>query len=246
MNSFKSNQDPALFALDTKTTTYAVTNSDTIILADATGGSFTITLPTAVGISGRTFKIKKIDSALNTPVTIATTSSQTFNGSGTTTTLNTGFEEINLISNGSNWLLNRINPSGTVSFTPTGSWVANTTYTGKYRRIGDTAQIEWGLTLAGAPTSAALTLNLPTNMTIDTAKLAVTGFAHHGVSGAKQSTTSYSLTPFYNNTTSIGIAYISSAATAAQSGVTEAAPITWGNGDIIQVTITVPITGWNG
>jgi hypothetical protein len=52
------------------------------VLVDASGGNVTITLPNAVGISGKIFSIKKIDSTANI-VTVATTSSQTIDGKNT-------------------------------------------------------------------------------------------------------------------------------------------------------------------
>lgn len=57
------------------------------------------------------------------------------------------------------------------AYTPTGSWSSNTTYTGMYRRVGDTVQIRVKIALSGAPTSASLTVNLPSSHTIDTTKL---------------------------------------------------------------------------
>ncbi len=43
-----------------------------------------------------------------------------------------------------------------VSFTPTGSWTTNTTYTGLWRRIGDSMEIQAKALCSGAPTSAGL------------------------------------------------------------------------------------------
>lgn len=57
------------------------------------------------------------------------------------------------------------------AWTPTGSWSTNTTYTGSYRRVGDVVQCIVYITLAGAPTAAGLTINLPASHTIDTTKL---------------------------------------------------------------------------
>ena len=43
------------------TADYTVLATDAIILADATAGQITVTLPTAVGIAGRVYMIKKTD-----------------------------------------------------------------------------------------------------------------------------------------------------------------------------------------
>jgi len=67
-----------------------------------TTGNITITLPTAVGIAGREFCIKKIDSDATT-LTLATTSSQTIDGSAPGT-YTTQWTVINIISDGANWI----------------------------------------------------------------------------------------------------------------------------------------------
>jgi hypothetical protein len=85
----------------TKTTTYSIVSTDYTLRADATVGAFTITLPTAVGIDGQVFVIKKIDATGNS-VTIATTSSQTIDGN-LTAIINSRYLSITVQSNGTNW-----------------------------------------------------------------------------------------------------------------------------------------------
>jgi hypothetical protein len=84
-----------------KTANYTATNLDTTI--DCTANSFTVTLPTAVGISGKVYNV--INSGAGT-ITLATTSSQVIgNISPTTTiTINPG-EVVNVQSDGANWKL---------------------------------------------------------------------------------------------------------------------------------------------
>jgi len=53
------------------------------------------------------------------------------------------------------------------TFTPTGSFTTNTTYTGKYRQVGQDVEVLYHLAFAGAPNTTASTLNLPVE--IDTA-----------------------------------------------------------------------------
>ncbi|MCX6210140.1 MAG: hypothetical protein NTZ59_11765, partial [Bacteroidetes bacterium] len=89
--------------LSTKTNTYTATETDHTLLADATSGGFTITLPTAATCGGRIYVIKKIDATGNV-VTIGTTSSQTIDGV-TTKTLNVQNSCMQLQSNGSNWFI---------------------------------------------------------------------------------------------------------------------------------------------
>ena len=65
--------------LSTKITTYAVTPADGTIICTTT--AFTVTLPTAVGLSGQKFTIKNANtSASGNLITMATTSSQTIDG----------------------------------------------------------------------------------------------------------------------------------------------------------------------
>jgi hypothetical protein len=69
-----------LFPYSAKTTTYTIGNEDYFI--DCTSGTFTVTLPTAVGVSGNIYIVK--NSGAGT-ITVATTSSQTIDGSSTKT-----------------------------------------------------------------------------------------------------------------------------------------------------------------
>lgn len=84
-----------------KTSTYPITAADYTI--NATSGTFTTTLPTAVGIAGKIYVITNSGTGV---VTVATTSSQTFANvvaTPTTLTLNQ-FSTATVQSNGANWL----------------------------------------------------------------------------------------------------------------------------------------------
>jgi hypothetical protein len=85
----------------TVTTTYAIIPTDNIILADATSAGFTVTLPSAIGLAGAKFTIKRINSNANN-VTIATTSAQTIDGA-TTQVLTMPFSSFDLVGDGTNW-----------------------------------------------------------------------------------------------------------------------------------------------
>lgn len=132
------------------------------------------------------------------------------------------------------------------SFTPTGAWVANTTYTGFYKRVGDTMEVQVHIALAGAPTSAGLTVNLPSGFSVDTAKLAnatstnlIVGQARLTDSG--NDTLSGVVT--YNSSTSVQV-YTETGADPSLGFVTQAAPWTWGNADFLNLYFKVPISGW--
>jgi hypothetical protein len=61
-------------------------DEDCFVIADASSGSITITLPSPTGIGGRFYTIKRKDTSGNS-VTIATAAGKTFDGSGSSFTL---------------------------------------------------------------------------------------------------------------------------------------------------------------
>lgn len=135
-----------------------------------------------------------------------------------------------------------------VSYTPTGSWVSNATYTGKWRRVGDSILLDVKISLSGAPTSTFLTVNLPTGLSIDTAKLAGTNAEQpHGDVVIYDSSAGLA-TPGkleYASTTSLYVQHV--AATSNNiNGTTQAAPITFASGDYIYIRgYSLPIQGWS-
>jgi hypothetical protein len=86
---------------NTATTLTLAAGTHDVVINDATSAGITITLPTAVGITGKVFHIKKKDSSANT-VTIATTSSQTIDGS-TTQVISVQYRSWSVVSDGANW-----------------------------------------------------------------------------------------------------------------------------------------------
>lgn len=136
------------------------------------------------------------------------------------------------------------------SFTPTGSWVTNTTYSGYWRRVGDTMQGRIFWSLAGAPNSANLTVDLPSGYSIDTAKLPNSNTRNifgHGQVSQDSTGFRYKAAPVYNNTTSFQVRYFVDDSTGIrQAGaVSQAAPVTWANNDNGEVYFEVPIAGWS-
>jgi hypothetical protein len=84
-----------LFPYSAVTTTYTINRSN--YLVDCTTGTFTVTLPTSVGIAGQIFVIKNSGSGT---ITLATTGGQTIDGSSTKTL--TQYGSITVQSDGSN------------------------------------------------------------------------------------------------------------------------------------------------
>ena len=89
--------------VSTQTASYTLTGSDSIILADATSNSLTITLPAAASFSGYRFSIKRIDGSANA-VTIGRTGSDTIDGA-TSMTLDQQYTALTVVSNGSAWYI---------------------------------------------------------------------------------------------------------------------------------------------
>lgn len=136
------------------------------------------------------------------------------------------------------------------SFTPTGSWSTNTTYIGKWRRVGDSMELDVSLTLAGAPTATGLTVNMPSGYTIDTTKISASTGGSTPILGVATSwdsgTTIYQGYITYNSTTTV-IVYANGASstyTNAQQ-VTNTVPMTWASGDVQNLKFSVPILGWS-
>jgi hypothetical protein len=77
-----------------------ITSTDSFITADATGAGLTVTLPTPVGISGRVYDIKKIDSTSNA-VTV-TAAAGTIDGAATQV-LYLQYTNLEVISDGKNY-----------------------------------------------------------------------------------------------------------------------------------------------
>lgn len=87
----------------TKTSAYTVTATDGLVKCDATSAAFTVTLPTAVGMAGKIYIIKKIDASANA-VTIDGDGSETIDGSATVS-LSAQWNKYVLMSDGSNWMV---------------------------------------------------------------------------------------------------------------------------------------------
>jgi hypothetical protein len=111
------------FPLTGITTTYTVRDDDYLI--DITGNTITVTLPPAVGISGKNYVIKNRGTGV---VTVSTTSSQTIDGSSSKILNNN--DSIEIVSDGSNWIIAAGTGTVTSSTTSKSGIVSNTTWTG--------------------------------------------------------------------------------------------------------------------
>lgn len=87
----------SLLSISTKSGNYSLTVSDDIILANVAGGAFTLSLPSPIGISGKVFRIKKIDTTLNQVLISGMIDGWTNPQIGLTN------NELEIASNGTNW-----------------------------------------------------------------------------------------------------------------------------------------------
>lgn len=94
----------ARLAVANVTGTYTATIDNDLILCDATGGTFTVNLPTAVGITGKRFWIRRQDTVTTSIVTIDPFGAQTIDGASTFAIYYQG-EEIEIVSDGTNWVI---------------------------------------------------------------------------------------------------------------------------------------------
>lgn len=237
----------AALAVTSKTTTYTATTADDIILASTSGGAWTLTLYAASGNSGKILRVKKTTNDFSV-LTIDGNASETIDGE-TTTTLNTQYEEIQLVCDGSNWhILQRHIPGVVTTYTSTWGHSTNVDYTTSYwARDKDRIKI-WGrIGYIGANTQGALTMTIPTGLTIDTAKITNTTRAVLGKHTFYDASADiyYEGAARYNNTTSFGF---TKGEQTAGSGVDSSAnrPVTFASGDFLDFFAEAPISGWKG
>lgn len=83
------------------TNTYVVLLTDAVIFCDASGGAFSVSLPTAAGNDGKRYYIKKTDSSANA-VTIDADGSETIDDS-LAAIIDRQYDSLTLVSDGTEW-----------------------------------------------------------------------------------------------------------------------------------------------
>ena len=232
-----------------KTSAYTLTTSDELVTVDTTS-AFTLTLPAAASNSGRIYRILKTSSDANA-CTIDGNASETIGGS-TTTTVNTQYECLTIVCDGSNWqVIERrcrtawTDESSNFTFTGLGT-VSNVNVW--CRREGDSLYGRGSVT-AGTPTSSTVTINFPAKFTFDNAKLASTaniqamGILHRMKTGSTN-TVDPGLTDvlFYDGSDTDAL-YVAQAsnnyAFDKNGGTTVSASL-----DVFTFAFCVPVSGW--
>lgn len=224
-----------------------------VILFSTTGGASTINLPAAASNTGKLYYIKKTTSDYNV-LTIDGNSSETIDGS-TTTTLNTQYESIQIVSDGSNWhVTERCAPSiweVDTGFTPNATGYGTVTNKSIWRkRVGDSLRIR-GYFTSGTCTAASANIAMPTGIVIDTAKVSSTKVQRIGqwnritTGGATTVTTANTSGIIYIDTGQSGNIYLAGS-TDTNVFVDGNANTFLGNGDGMTIDCEIPVSGWKG
>lgn len=252
----------ARMSVATKTADYTLTNSDDMILADASGGAITLTLPAAAANSGKVFRFKKTDTTFNA-VTIDGNASETIDGS-TTAKLVTQDEYLAIACDGSNWeIIDRRYPKVWTSYSMTIGAVTSAPTKGtaardeaRWMRVSDDSimiNYNYRQTVAGSGGTGTYIFQLPTGLTIDTAKIstAATGsYNAQSIVGTSIVSSDAGVNPAH-----WGIAYVCSSSgvsLAAGSDLAGFSPISSTNHTLVNAgqayafTATVPVSGWPG
>lgn len=131
-----------------------------------------------------------------------------------------------------------------ISYTPTGTWVSGAAYTSKWRKVGDSIEVEALVTMSGAVTGN-FTLNLPSGLAIDVSKLP---------GGSISSLEALGIATIYKNATStayVGMVCLDTAYAIrirldnSSAIVNATSPATFASGDYVGLTFKVPIVGWS-
>ena len=235
----------------TKDAAYTLLSTDDVVLVDTdTIGAFTLTLPAAASNSGKVYQIKKITTDFLV-CTIDGNASETIDGD-LTTTVNTNGEVLKIVSDGTNWqILDRKTKSEWESFTPTGSWSTNTTWTGERRRVGDSWEFNIKAAFTGAPDNVAFTIDMPDSLTIDESKLVVDPEGKCRLQGGAHLwndniSVENILFPAYSGTNTEFTLWRMILSTTYQYVLfTRTAPATIATSDSLQVNgLLIPVTGW--
>jgi hypothetical protein len=224
-------------------------NNDAV-LASGSGGTFTITLPSASGNTGKTFFLKRTDSTPTKPIIISTQSNQTIDGGPTLVHLVTQYEEWTLASDGSNWDM--------LTHEATTKWVteAGLGFTGFgtltnanffSRRHGDSYEVIGNAT-CGTPTAATAMVFLPSGYVIDTAKLSTQNSTNVGTYNSETSSSVQINTAqqynyvVYDGSTNNGLFFgHNTASTAVTKSTGSGVGI---SGQVFFLSFKIPISGW--
>ncbi len=239
---------PGLDTVVTKTTTYTATTSDNIILCDPSGGAFTITLYAASGNAGRKLTFIKTSSDY-TAVTIDGNGSETINGNATTT-INTQYERLDIVCDGSNWFIQSRNcnydwTSSTATVEFNGAMTIGNGSINALEKRTD-GNIELSVYMQVGSTSVFggdFQVKMPTGLTIDTGDVA------DNFQAILSTVNFYDSSAGNNYQGNCLIDNNSTGYVEAQIGNTggrfsNSNPVAMGTNDEMWVTVSIPVSGW--
>ena len=129
-----------------------------------------------------------------------------------------------------------------VSFTPTGSWTTNVTWSGWYKLTGDCVELIYRIDMSAQPAETGnIAPNMPAGMTIDTTKLPNDAVDRlFGTVNIQDASTGnfYQAHLAWSSSTAFSVLSFSGTAYA---NVTRTAPFTFASGDIVVIRTTQPI-----
>jgi len=133
-------------------------------------------------------------------------------------------------------------PTDWTSFTPTGTWTTNVTYTGRRRQVGEYMEIQYHIDFTGAPDASQLGFDMPTGFAVDETILADAGgnasVGHGQVRDVDITGLMYPLNVIYfeSNNTLYPYSYASP-----QASTTNTAPVSFGDAHQLEVFVKVPV-----
>lgn len=126
-----------------------------------------------------------------------------------------------------------------------------TAVTCKYRRVGDSAEIQYNMVVTSAPSGAGFGFLAPTGLVVDESKLELNATRNEIVIGngyADDGTTVYNLGVTYLANPNLILPtwnFDDGTGDVVATSMTTVTPFTWQIGDVVNATVTVPIQGWS-
>jgi hypothetical protein len=220
-----------------------------MILASASGGAFTITLPAASASVGLLFRIKKTDSTFNA-VTIARAGSDTISdvaASLTSTTLNSQGEQIEIFCDTTaTWqILDRRIPSVVTAYTATFGGFTAASPEMWYQRIGDSLHIK-GCFITNSLVASQAQIGLPSGLLTDnTGKFSLATYLLVGYSTYNIGTGS-AFAPTIVAEGNVAYVYAGGQNTSLTGSTPQNGNAIFQAGAYYEIFCQVPIKGWNG
>lgn len=235
-------------------TPYVASISDDLIL-DNTGIALTVNLYTAVGNTGATIRIKRLNTSLGNPTTLQAFGSETIDGKNIQR-LRTSNESVTLVSDGANWqVISHEIPSfihyGTVTSTGFGTPAP---LTASAWRVGQNLIVNGYLTAGTVSGSILASFALPSGLSID-------GNSDTGLTRANTTAQNGQIVGTYGGngntingwlitatTTSTDVVYFGNSISDANTGATlpQVGSQIASTGQLMAFQFTVPISGWWG